>query len=155
MDERVHPAVAEDGGPLRIGNAGLHHLGFVVRSIAGAADGFAIALSARWDGQIIHDPLQRARVAFFHPRDDRNPVFELVEPAGEDSPVAHFLTKAGGLHHVCYEVDDVEACLRAAPRARFAVISPAQSAVAFGGRKIAWIGSRNRLLVELLERGGE
>lgn len=40
-----------------------------------------------------------------------NTKVELLEPLGEDSPIATFLTKnpAGGMHHVCYEVDDIVA----------------------------------------------
>lgn len=38
-----------------------------------------------------------------------NTKIELLEPYGEGSPVAAFLEKspAGGMHHVCYEVDDI------------------------------------------------
>ena len=38
-----------------------------------------------------------------------NTKIELLEPLGADSPVAGFLAKnpAGGMHHVCYEVDDI------------------------------------------------
>jgi methylmalonyl-CoA/ethylmalonyl-CoA epimerase len=48
-----------------------------------------------------------------------NTRIELLEPLGEDSPVRGFLERnpAGGMHHLCYEVDDVIAArdrLRAA-----------------------------------------
>jgi len=38
-----------------------------------------------------------------------NTKIELLEPYGEGSPVAAFLAKnpSGGMHHVCYEVDDI------------------------------------------------
>ncbi len=38
-----------------------------------------------------------------------NTKVELLEPLGADSPIAAFLAKnpAGGMHHVCYEVDDI------------------------------------------------
>ncbi len=38
-----------------------------------------------------------------------NTKIELLEPLGEDSPIAKFLEKnpSGGIHHVCYEVDDI------------------------------------------------
>ena len=34
---------------------------------------------------------------------------ELMEPLGEDSPIARFLVKNpdGGMHHICYEVEDI------------------------------------------------
>lgn len=38
-----------------------------------------------------------------------NTKIELLEPLGEGSPIAAFLAKnpSGGMHHVCYEVDDI------------------------------------------------
>ena len=40
-----------------------------------------------------------------------NAKIELLHPLGEDSPVAAFLERnpAGGMHHVCFEVDDIRA----------------------------------------------
>ena len=76
-------------GPLLGGKCTFHHLGVVVASISAVAEEFAVSISARWDGQIIHDPVQRVRVAFFSPLDARNPVFELVEPASEDLSLIH------------------------------------------------------------------
>ncbi|HTS07808.1 MAG TPA: VOC family protein [Candidatus Eisenbacteria bacterium] len=143
------------GGPISAGSGVLHHLGFVVPSISAAAEGFAASMSAHWDGRITYDPVQGVRVAFFRPADARNPVVELVEPASEASPVSHFLKKrGGGLHHMCYEVKDLDSTLREAKGAGFGVVAPPTPAVAFEGRRIAWI-NRNRLLMELLERDDE
>jgi methylmalonyl-CoA/ethylmalonyl-CoA epimerase len=40
-----------------------------------------------------------------------NTKLELLHPLGEGSPIAGFLAKspAGGIHHLCYEVDDIHA----------------------------------------------
>jgi methylmalonyl-CoA/ethylmalonyl-CoA epimerase len=40
-----------------------------------------------------------------------NTKIELLEPLGTDSPIAKFLERnpAGGIHHICYEVDDIHA----------------------------------------------
>jgi methylmalonyl-CoA/ethylmalonyl-CoA epimerase len=40
-----------------------------------------------------------------------NTKIELLEPLGEGSPIASFLERSpeGGIHHVCYEVDDIRA----------------------------------------------
>ncbi len=40
-----------------------------------------------------------------------NTRIELLQPLGEDSPLASFLERnpGGGLHHVCYEVEDIDA----------------------------------------------
>ncbi len=38
-----------------------------------------------------------------------NTKIELLEPLGDDSPIAAFLAKnpSGGMHHICYEVEDI------------------------------------------------
>jgi methylmalonyl-CoA/ethylmalonyl-CoA epimerase len=160
LNEPVEPQVlANSVRPVPVpsllgGNGTLHHVGFAVPSISAAAEEFAVTMSAQWDGEIIHDPLQRVRVAFFKPVEPRNPVFELVEPDSEGSPVINFLKKRGGLHHVCYEVDDLESALRAANSVGLVLVSDPKPAVAFGGRRIAWVCSRRFLLIELLERHG-
>ena len=43
-----------------------------------------------------------------------NTKIELLEPLGANSPIASFLAKnpKGGIHHVCYEVADIEAAAR-------------------------------------------
>lgn len=40
-----------------------------------------------------------------------NTKIELLEPLGQDSPIASFLKRhpEGGIHHLCYEVDDIVA----------------------------------------------
>ena len=76
-----------------------------------------------------------------------------MEPASETSPVSNFLKKGGGLHHVCYEIDDLESGLSEARSAGLVIVATPAPAVAFGGRRIAWVCSKSRLLVELLERG--
>jgi len=151
-ESRSNGIFPEGGGPLIVGKCTLHHLGIVVESIAAAGAAFAESISARWDGEIIHDPLQQVRVAFFEPVDSSNPVFELVEPAEEGSPVSHFLSKRVGLHHICYETNDLDMTLKAARSLGLFIVSTPKAAAAFNGRRIAWVSSKSRLLMEFLER---
>src|SRR5581483_12308280 len=76
----------------------LHHVGFVVHDIESRRDEFARSLNACWKSEIFHDPLQKVRVTFLATERDGAQI-ELVEPAGEDSPVRAFLERGGGLHH--------------------------------------------------------
>jgi methylmalonyl-CoA/ethylmalonyl-CoA epimerase len=129
-----------------------HHVGFVVASIPNSIQGFISMLRADWDEQIIHDPNQNVRVTFLKSGLAGDPLWELVEPADEKSPVHALAAKGGGLHHVCYVVNHLEQALADA-RALGAIIArPPVPAVAFGGRRIAWIYTKNRLLIEYLER---
>ena len=132
--------------------ASFHHVGFVVKSIAEMGQDFARSIGAPWGGVIIHDPLQEAKVSFFRTAGDA-PAVELVEPAGEKSPLHNFIAKnGGGLHHVCYEVDQLETQLEQSRAAGCVVVKQPLPAVAFDGRRIAWIFTRHKLLVEYLER---
>jgi methylmalonyl-CoA/ethylmalonyl-CoA epimerase len=130
----------------------LHHVGFVVRSIQDCGSSFAQALGATWDGNIVFDPVQNVRVTFFVGRSKADPLIELVEPGGEESPVTRFLERGGGLHHLCYEVNDLEGHLEFCRSVGNTIIRPPVPAVAFGGRRIAWAVTRKKLLVEFLER---
>jgi methylmalonyl-CoA/ethylmalonyl-CoA epimerase len=129
----------------------LHHIGFVASSIQGSAQSFAHSLGATWDGNIVFDPLQKVRVTFLKGRNAAGPLIELVEPSEPNSPVSRFLERGGGLHHLCYEVEDIESHLRYCKSVGTIVIRPLVPAVAFGGRRIAWAVTKQRLLVEFLE----
>lgn len=132
----------------------LHHIGYVVDSIERRLAALAASLGAAPVSPIFDDPIQRSRVAFLAlPAGDPSTVqFELVEPAAPDSPVARFLANGGGLHHLCYEVDDLEAQLQLMKSRKAILIRSPQPAVAFGGRRIAWVRTPDPLLLEYLER---
>lgn len=129
----------------------LHHIGFVVSSIQESAEPFASSLGAAWDANIVFDPVQKVRVTFFQGRHSSDPLIELVEPGDPKSPVSLFLERGGGLHHLCYEVKDLESHLAFCRSVGTSIIRPPVPAVAFGGRRIAWAVTKKRLLLEFLE----
>ena len=130
-----------------------HHVGFVVADISTAMDGFVRSFASVWDGRVFEDPYQKVKVAFLTVR-PADPLIELVQPAGPDSPVQRFLAeRGGGLHHVCYEVDDLEKHMAEMKSHGCLIIRHPKPAVAFNGRRIAWIRTPETLLVELLEKG--
>jgi methylmalonyl-CoA/ethylmalonyl-CoA epimerase len=96
----------------------LNHVAIVVPDLAAGASLYRDALGARVSApQSL--PAHGVTVVFV---ELPNSKIELLEPLGADSPVRGFLDKnpAGGMHHICYEVDDIIAArdrLRAA-RAR-------------------------------------
>jgi methylmalonyl-CoA/ethylmalonyl-CoA epimerase len=93
----------------------LNHIALVVPDLASAASVYRDALGARVsEPQAL--PAHGVTVAFV---ELPNGKIELLQPLGVDSPVRSFLDKnpTGGMHHVCYEVDDIVAArerLRAA-----------------------------------------
>jgi methylmalonyl-CoA/ethylmalonyl-CoA epimerase len=132
----------------------LHHVGFVVQSIAMAAEEFSRSIAGTWDGRVIQDPLQGARVAFLQGPIASDALVELIEPVDEGSPVSKFLKRGGGLHHLCYEVGNLETQLRYIRSTGSLVVRSPVPAVAFGGRRIAWVYTKAKLLLEYLETDG-
>jgi len=134
-------------------NGRLHHLGFVVANLNAGMAGFTLSLAAGWDGQAYEDPFQKVKVAFLVVSPGEASI-ELVEPAAEDSPVRRFLEKTGGgLHHVCYEVEDLSLEIAEMKSRKAMLIRKPKPAVAFAGRNIAWMLTAENLLVEFLEKG--
>jgi methylmalonyl-CoA/ethylmalonyl-CoA epimerase len=78
-------------------------------------------------------------------------MIELVEPAGPESPVSRILKRGGGLHHLCYEVENLESHLEFCRSVGMTIMRKPVPAVAFGGRRIAWVLAKRRLLIEYLE----
>jgi len=130
----------------------LHHIGCVVDSIEQRIESYRLSLGAVSVSQIFEDPIQRSRVAFLDLPTPGLVQFELVQPAGPDSPVTRFLEKGGGLHHLCYEVDDLREQIQWMKSQRATLLRSPKPAVAFGGRHIAWMRTPDALLVEYLER---
>jgi methylmalonyl-CoA/ethylmalonyl-CoA epimerase len=129
----------------------LHHVGYVVRSIEKTADRFAESIGASWDRRVILDALQGARVTFLANHGHALPLVELVQPEGEGSPISNFMKRGGGLHHLCYEVKSLERQLESSRRIGSTLVRAPLPAVAFEGRRIAWVSTRDRLLIEFLE----
>jgi methylmalonyl-CoA/ethylmalonyl-CoA epimerase len=78
---------------------------------------------------------------------------ELVKPTTEDSGVARYLEKRGpGIHHICFEVDDIQATL-ARLKSRDVRLINETPLIGAGGKKIAFIHpeSTHGVLVELYE----
>ena len=88
----------------------ISHIGIAVTSIEAAAPFYRDVLGMEFEGtEVVAE--QKVKVAFFAVGESR---IELLEPTADDSPVAKFLDKNGpGVHHVAYEVADLEQRLAA------------------------------------------
>ena len=93
---------------------------------------------------------QKTRVGFFKIGESN---IELVQPAEPDSPLVKFLeTKGQGIHHICFEVDDVEAEVKAYLEKGATLIDQKPRPGAHN-TKVAFIHpkSSNGVLIELCE----
>ncbi len=85
---------------------GIHHLGVAVRDLDEAVDTYERLFGAEVEhrAQVDEQGVVAAAVLVGDGR------VELLAPLGDETPVGRFLAKRGpGMHHVAYEVDDVQA----------------------------------------------
>jgi len=95
-------------------------------------------------------PEEESAVAFLTIHDGE---LELVKPTSEGSGVARYLRKRGpGLHHICFEVDDIGAVLDRLKDQSVRLINE-QPTIGTGGKRVAFIhpSSTHGVLVELYE----
>lgn len=82
-----------------------------------------------------------------------NTKIELIEPLGADSPIAKFLEKNpdGGIHHVCYEVDDIAAARDRLMRSGARVLGDGEPKIGAHGKPVLFLHPKdfNGTLVEL------
>jgi methylmalonyl-CoA/ethylmalonyl-CoA epimerase len=126
----------------------LHHVAYVTHSIEQKATQLA-SLGLRPSGETIVDVDQGVRIQFMEAGDGQ--LLELLEPYGEKSPVQRHLDNGGGLYHLCFEVADLDAELKALREAGRAIIlrNPIP-APAIEGRRVAFVLAGGDL-VELVE----
>jgi methylmalonyl-CoA/ethylmalonyl-CoA epimerase len=88
--------------------SGIHHLGMAVDDLDAALATYERLFGAEVEHRATVED-QGVRAVSLRIGDGR---VELLEPLGEDTPVGRFLAKRGpGMHHVAYEVSDLDATL--------------------------------------------
>jgi len=131
----------------------IDHLGIAVRSLEQSVPFYKGVLGLEVSGrETVHD--QGVNVALLPVGDSR---IELLEPVSDDSVVGRFIARRGeGLHHICYEVDDLHSKLEQLESRGVRLLEgyPRRGAE---GKLVAFLhpGSANGVLVELVEKARE
>jgi methylmalonyl-CoA/ethylmalonyl-CoA epimerase len=85
----------------------LNHVAIAVPNLTAATELYRDTLGAKVS-QPMPQPKHGVTVVFV---ELANTKIELLQPLGDESPISAFLERnaSGGIHHVCYEVDDIYA----------------------------------------------
>ena len=88
----------------------INHIAIAVSNLEEAAGFYQTVMGLTLSGiEVV--TAQKTKVGFFKIGESN---IELVQPAEPDSPLVKFLeTKGQGIHHICLEVDDIEAEVKA------------------------------------------
>ncbi len=133
----------------------IDHIAIVVDDIPSALTFWRDALGLEL-AHIEDVPDQESIVAFLptgESEDEYSSTIELVKPTTDTSGVAKFLQKRGaGMHHICLEVDDIEAMLVQLKEKGIQLIHETPI-LGSGGKKLAFIHPKSTqgVLVELYE----
>jgi methylmalonyl-CoA/ethylmalonyl-CoA epimerase len=128
------------------------HIGVAVPALAPATELLGTLFGYKVVSGPFDDPIQRVSVSFLAKSETDVAQIELIAPLGDDSPVRSMLAKnGGGAYHLCLETGDLERALEHLRENGCVVVANPVPAVAFGGRRIAWIFTSSRQLFELVE----
>jgi methylmalonyl-CoA/ethylmalonyl-CoA epimerase len=127
----------------------LNHVAIAVRDIAAASRVYRETLGAEVSAPETV-PEHGVTVVFITLP---NTKIELLQPLGADSPIARFLEKSpdGGIHHVCYEVDDIEAARDQLVRSGARVLGTGETKIGAHGKPVLFLHPKDfcGTLVEL------
>lgn len=127
----------------------ISHMAVVVADLDASLSFWRDALGIELD-EVKDVPSEGARVAFLPVGDSE---IELVEPTDHGLGLYRFLQKRGpGMHHICLEVDDIEAMIRSLQDSEIRMINETPH-VEPDGKKYAFIHPKSTqgVLVELYE----
>lgn len=130
----------------------IDHVAIIVRNIEQALMFYRDTLGIM-PSEIKEVPSEQVRIAFLPMGGPGGSEIELIEPTTPDSSLVKFLEKRGeGLHHICLEVDDIDAALQEM-QAKGAPVLDKQPRVAAEGRAIfLHPKGTNGVLLELIEK---
>jgi len=127
----------------------LNHVAIAVPDLDAAAAQYRTALGATV-GAAQDEPDHGVTVVFI---ELPNTKIELLYPLGEDSPIAGFLEKnpAGGIHHICYEVEDILAARDQLLETGARVLGSGEPKIGAHGKPVLFLHPKdfNGCLVEL------
>ena len=127
----------------------LNHVAIAVTDLEAAANQYRMALGANV-GEPQDEPYHGVTVIFI---ELPNTKIELLYPLGEDSPINGFLEKnpSGGIHHVCYEVDDIVAARDHLRECGARVLGDGEPKIGAHGKPVLFLHPKdfNGCLVEL------
>ncbi len=133
----------------------IHHLGVAVADLDQALRFYTTTLGLAQVSPIVTDPIQKVRVCFLENKQQKNFSIELIHPQDATSPVNGYLARGIGTHHICYEVKDLDRTLESWRAKGCLMVGAPVPATAFAGRRIAWLFTPTKHLIELLEAAPE
>jgi methylmalonyl-CoA/ethylmalonyl-CoA epimerase len=128
---------------------GIEHIGIAVKELDTAAPFWKLLLQSTFRDETVEGEGVKTRIY-----DTGRGKVELLEALNPASPIARFLTKKGpGIHHVCFEVNDITSAIEELKASDIEVINP-EPHRGTEGYQVVFIHPRSTggVLVELAQK---
>jgi methylmalonyl-CoA/ethylmalonyl-CoA epimerase len=130
----------------------LNHVAIATRDIASASAVYRQTLGAQVSDPVPQPDHGVTTVFVELP----NTKIELLEPLGANSPIAKFLEKnpGGGMHHICYEVDDIHAAVAQMKASGATITGTGEPKIGAHGKPVVFLHPKDFVgtLIELEQR---
>jgi len=128
----------------------IDHTGIVVRDINRAIASYTAAYGYTVECPVIYDPAQHVQLAMLSSTNGQR--VELIQPVDETSPSHEFLNKGGGLQHICYRAENLEATIEQLSKQGHMLFKRPVPAPLLDGKRVAFLYvKQDRQFIELVE----
>lgn len=127
----------------------IHHYGFLTKNIEKSLCYFE-KLGYRQISSLVKDKERGIDIIFIESTDGQ--LIELVSPNTENSVVSNIVkNQSNSIYHICFIVKSIEQTIENLVKENFILINEPQPAIAFDGKRVAFMISRYTGIIELLE----
>lgn len=130
----------------------VHHVGIVVRDIHAAYEEYRNITNYANKPYMEHVESQKVDICLL----DEEPRLEFIQPFDTTSPVYDFAQKGGGIHHLCFQTENLDAMLNSMHKLAKVIVKPV---IGFMGKRVSFLWMRKDImglsLIEIVEIKGE
>ncbi len=127
----------------------IDHIGIVVKSLDKAIEYWSEVFGYEQKTHVVENTRQKVFVVFMY-KDNSLPI-KLISPVNHTSPVYRFAQKGGGIHHLCFDCNELDEELVRLRNLKLRVLTSPEPGEAFQDEKIAFLHARHLGNIELID----
>jgi len=127
----------------------LDHVGIAVRSIEQSIEQWRTVFGYQQLTEVVTNTRQKVNVVFLEKSGSMQ--IKLIEPTDATSPIQALVQRGGGLHHLCFRCESVDAEVARLAASGLRILAPGEPGEAFEGEEIAFVYAGDGLNIELID----
>ncbi|MBD3419285.1 MAG: hypothetical protein GF398_04120 [Chitinivibrionales bacterium] len=127
----------------------IDHIGIVVSSLDKGIEKWRRLFGYDQLTEITTNTRQKVNVVFLEK--ENSAIVKLIEPTDDSSPVFLFAKRSGGLHHLCFRTENLDAEIARLESESLRILARPQPGEAFDNKNIAFVYAQDGLNIELID----